>query len=264
MDLANLSSNWRKLQSSLASRESKTQPAHNLKRKHASPEEARKDALNHKKRRISKVDRAIARKNAQPPPMDTPIDQIPRNTASVNAGLSKDVEVGKYVSLDCEMVGVGPSGVHSALARVSIVNYNGEQVYDSFVKPKEVVTDWRTHVSGIRPGHMEIARSFEEVQSAVADILKDRIVVGHSLRRDFKTLLLDHPLRDIRDTSHHAPYRKLTGGTPKLQLLASQLLGLEIQTGEHSSLEDARACMLLFRRDKDAFESKSRPRKRPR
>jgi len=49
------------------------------------------------------------------------------------------------------MVGVGEDGVESALARVSIVNFHGHLVLDKFVKPNEKVTDFRTHVSGIRP-----------------------------------------------------------------------------------------------------------------
>lgn len=158
------------------------------------------------------------------------------------------------------MVGVGLNGLESSLARVSIVNYDGVQIYDSFVSQKEAVVDWRTPISGIKPSHMTHARSFETVQADVAGILEGRVVVGHALRHDFKALLLDHPERDVRDTSRYAAYKKLAGGTPKLQLLASELLGIEIQGGEHSSLEDARACMLLFRRDKDGFESKSKTR----
>lgn len=196
--------------------------------------------------------------------MEKPTERPAQNSSLINAGRSDDVEIGKYLGLDCEMVGVGPDGMDSALARVSIVNYNGEQIYDSFVKQKEEVKDWRTPVSGIKPSHMTQARSFEVVQSEVADILKDRVVVGHALKHDFKALLLDHSIRDLRDTSRFAPYKKIAGGTPKLQLLASELLGLEIQSGEHSSLEDARACMLLFRRDKDAFESKSMVKKHQR
>lgn len=182
----------------------------------------------------------------------------PEPPPAVNAGLSPNVEIGKYISLDCEMVGVGPLGHDSALARVSIVNYNNVQIYDSYVLPKEPVTDWRTAISGIAPHHMSVARTFEEVQAAVAQIISGRIVVGHALRHDFRALLLDHPVRDVRDTSRLAAYRRVAGGTPKLSLLASELLGVEIQGGEHSSLEDARACMFLFRRDKEAFEVKSK------
>lgn len=48
------------------------------------------------------------------------------------------------------MVGVGPEGSESTLARVSIVNYHGAIVLDRFVRPREKVTDYRTWVSGVR------------------------------------------------------------------------------------------------------------------
>jgi RNA exonuclease 4 len=165
------------------------------------------------------------------------------------------VEIGTYISVDCEMVGVGPNPEReSALARVSVVNFNGDQVYDSYVLPLGVITDYRTPVSGVTSEHMKIARPLKEVQTDVAKIFADRIIIGHGLRHDLKALMLDHPLRDVRDTSRHAPYRKLAGGSyPKLKILASELLGVEIQEGQHSSIEDARACMMLFRKDKAAF-----------
>lgn len=48
------------------------------------------------------------------------------------------------------MVGVGPEGIESTLARVSIVNYHGAVMLDKFVRPREKVTDYRTWVSGVR------------------------------------------------------------------------------------------------------------------
>jgi RNA exonuclease 4 len=56
--------------------------------------------------------------------------------------------------MDCEMVGVGENGKESVLARVSIVNHFGHCIYDTFVKPTEKVTDYRTHVSGVRPADL--------------------------------------------------------------------------------------------------------------
>ena len=38
--------------------------------------------------------------------------------------------VTKILGMDCEMVGVGPGGTDSVLARVSIVNHFGHTVYD--------------------------------------------------------------------------------------------------------------------------------------
>ena len=160
------------------------------------------------------------------------------------------------MAIDCEMVGVGPEpDRQSALARVSIVNYNGEQVYDSFVRPKELVTDWRTPVSGISPKNMQKARSLEQVQADISKVLNGNVLIGHSVRNDLDALLLGHPKRDIRDTARHPPFRKLAGGSsPRLKILAAEILGIEIQTGAHSSVEDARAAMMLFRREKEAFE----------
>lgn len=173
----------------------------------------------------------------------------------INGGLSKGVEIGKYIGMDCEMVGVGGDEDRSVLARVSIVNFHGTQVYDSFVRPKEFVTDWRTHVSGVSPKNMETARSLEEVQADVAILLKDRVVVGHAIKNDLEALMLGHPKKDIRDTSRFSGFRKYSAGkTPSLKKLAKEILGVEIQEGEHSSIEDARATMLLFRRHKSAFD----------
>lgn len=174
---------------------------------------------------------------------------------NINGGLSTDVDIGKYVGIDCEMVGVGGDEDRSVLARVSIVNFHGTQVYDSFVRPKEFVTDWRTHVSGISPKHMATARGFEEVQAEVENILKGRIIIGHAVKNDLEVMMLTHPKKDIRDTSKFSGFRKYSAGrSPSLKKLAKEVLGVDIQDGEHSSIEDARATMLLFRRHKPAFD----------
>lgn len=66
----------------------------------------------------------------------------------------KDRLPGPYIALDCEMVGVGPMGSESTLARVSVVNYFGAVLLDEFVQQKERVTDWRTQWSGVRAKDM--------------------------------------------------------------------------------------------------------------
>jgi RNA exonuclease 4 len=57
--------------------------------------------------------------------------------------------------MDCEMVGVGSRTIRNALARVSIVDYDGNILLDQFVKPVEKVVDYRTEITGIRPEHLE-------------------------------------------------------------------------------------------------------------
>lgn len=184
-------------------------------------------------------------------------DAITKGAAAdkINVGLVEGVEIGQYAAMDCEMVGVGGSDERSVLARVSIVNYHGAQVYDSFVRPKEFVTDWRTHVSGVSAKNMASARTFEEVHAEVSEILKDRVLVGHAIKNDLDVLMIGHPKKDIRDTSRFSGFRKYASGrTPSLKKLAKEVLGVEIQSGQHSSIEDARATMLLFRRNKQEFD----------
>lgn len=172
-----------------------------------------------------------------------------------NEGLAKDVEIGKYIAIDCEMVGVGEGGYEHALARASLVDFHGRQVYDSYVRPREHVTDWRTKVSGVAPKNMATAREFDEVQAQVTQLLRGRIIVGHDLRHDMEVLMLDHPRKDIRDTARFPGFKKYGNGPkPALRVLAREILGVEIQTGQHSSIEDARIAMLLFRKHKAAFD----------
>lgn len=78
----------------------------------------------------------------------------------------------KYLSMDCEMVGVGLNGQDDMLARVSIVNKRGEVLLDKFVKPQEPVIDYRTCVSGIRPHDINNAEDFKTVQEEVVQMLQ--------------------------------------------------------------------------------------------
>jgi RNA exonuclease 4 len=103
---------------------------------------------------------------------------------------------------------------------------------------------------------MAMARNFEEVQAQVAELFEGRIIVGHDIRHDLEALKLDHPRKNIRDTARFSEFKKYGHGPkPALRVLAREILGVEIQTGQHSSLEDARVAMLLFRKYKPAFDA---------
>lgn len=74
----------------------------------------------------------------------------------------------KIVAIDCEMVGTGLKGRNSALARCSIVNYQGDVVYDKYIKPTSPVTDYRTRWSGIQWKHLVNATPFNMAQKEVS------------------------------------------------------------------------------------------------
>ncbi|KAF1332826.1 Rna exonuclease 4, partial [Globisporangium splendens] len=152
------------------------------------------------------------------------------------------IDNAQILAMDCEMVGVGLSGKTSVLARCSIVDYNGNVVYDKHVRPVEKVTDFRTHCL-----------------KEVGKIMKDKVIVGHALKNDFQSLMFTPPKNMIRDTARYRPYmrRKMNGTKlyPKsLKNLAEEVLGLQIQSGEHDSVEDARASLQLYKNEQFAWE----------
>ncbi|XP_041037711.1 interferon-stimulated 20 kDa exonuclease-like 2 [Carcharodon carcharias] len=159
----------------------------------------------------------------------------------------------KCVALDCEMVGTGQGGKRSELARCSVIGYDGDLVYDKYILPPNPITNYRTRWSGIRRQHMKNATPFKLAQKEILKVLCGKIVVGHAVHNDFKALNYFHPQSLTRDTSK-IPLLNRKAGFPEkesvsLKRLTKQLLHRDIQVGKqgHSSVEDARATMELYR-----------------
>ena len=163
----------------------------------------------------------------------------------------------RIVSLDCEMVGVGPQ-LKSALARCSIVSYSGHVLYDEYVRPNLPITDYRSRWSGIRPRHMVHALSMSTAITQIRQILEGKILVGHSLHNDFHVLGFQHPEEDVRDTSCYKLIRINAGlpveNAPSLKKLAMILLNKSIQRGPHCSIEDARTSLDIYKQFETQWE----------
>lgn len=162
------------------------------------------------------------------------------------------------------MVGVGATGTESILARVSLVNYHGMLLYDSYVRPKQKITDFRTHITGISTfeGQLRTAPSLEQVLEAIDPLLKDKVIIGHALEHDFRALCMSHPRRLVRDTSSYAPFRAQvrSRGTPSLKKLAVGILHVDEDAFQaagqaHDSVQDARIAMALYRSVKNEWEN---------
>jgi RNA exonuclease 4 len=186
----------------------------------------------------------------------------------------------QFLALDCEMVGVGEGGTRSALARVTIVNWNEETIYDRLVRPTEPVTDYRTFVSGItkddlseeltnngtattRPALIDL----KTCRAQVLELIQDKILIGHALENDLAALQIEHPWQWIRDTAQYEPFMKQrvhtnsTGTTGtlwprKLKDLTWHHLQTKIQRpGQpHSAWEDAVAALRLYKLVQVAWE----------
>lgn len=152
-------------------------------------------------------------------------------------------------AMDCEFCQT-PTG--KMLARVSLVNFQGEVVYDSFVKPQSEIIDYLTKYSGITKEDMDNATTtFEEARSKLLEIIAEEdILIGHSLDCDLKVLKIKHPR--VIDTALIYDSSRGRSFKPGLRSLAEMYLGRKIQQGEadgtgHSSVEDLLACLDLVK-----------------
>lgn len=168
-----------------------------------------------------------------------------------------------YFALDAEMVGVGPRGMKSALARVALVNWENEIVFHAYVKAEEPVTDYRSFVSGIKPEQIQSksAVPLAQVRNIISTILVGKILIGHGLENDLETIGIDHPWCDTRDTATYVPLmckqqissqyhdEKEVLRPRKLKDLVYEKLGREIQVigKPHCPVEDAKASMDLYK-----------------
>jgi len=149
--------------------------------------------------------------------------------------------------MDCEMVQT-KQGLE--LARISLVGWDGETIYDTLVKPENPITDYLTPYSGMTKAMLDpVTTRLKDVQNHLLKLLNnDTILVGQSLNADLGAIRLAHP--HIVDTSviyNHPrgpPYRA------SLKWLSTKYLKREIQKGGsngHNSIEDAKACLDLLK-----------------
>jgi hypothetical protein len=111
-------------------------------------------------------------------------------------------EPAQCVALDAEMVGVGQYGEDSSIARVVIVDWYGNVLFDEYIKQTQQVTDYRTFISGITEGDLDGAKlSLRDARKHILKILYGRFLIGHGLRNDLKALGISHPWWLIRDVS---------------------------------------------------------------
>jgi RNA exonuclease 4 len=177
----------------------------------------------------------------------------------------------KKMAIDCEMM---RSNIGQVLGRVSVVNYEGETIFDTFVcYPKPInITNTDKEFSGIDWNDIDLqngAQPFSEVQAQLTELLRGRIAIGHDIQKDLKVISMDLPSHilwlqgvallltpvtfdmTVRDTQKFSRYRQYANRGahqgPSLKNLALEVLGRPIKQGRPSSVEDAIATMEVYR-----------------
>jgi len=111
----------------------------------------------------------------------------------LNQGNKRGKET-QVLALDCERI-LTTEG--ERLARVSIVNYYGNIVFDTLVKPTDFhdqpyeVLDYREWITGIKASDLNFAPSFSNIAPILQKIVNHKTIVGHSLQDDLDIMKLD-------------------------------------------------------------------------
>lgn len=148
--------------------------------------------------------------------------------------------------LDCEMCQTERGLI---VARVSLVDFQMNVIYDELVIPEAPITDYLTKYSGITKEKLDTAtKTVEDVQNDLANIISaDDILIGHSLANDLHVLRMRHPR--IVDTAIIYDHQGGPPFKPSLKYLASEYLHKIIQeeNGDegHDSVEDSKTCIEL-------------------
>lgn len=152
-------------------------------------------------------------------------------------------------AVDCEFCDAASGKV---LTRVSIVDFQENVIYDTFVKPAEDIVDYKTQYSGITEEILkDVTTTLQDVQSHILSIVSSSdVLIGHSLESDLNVLKIRHPrlIDSALIYDHHMGYPH----KPGLRSLTDQYLGRKIQQGEangtgHSSVEDLIASLDLIK-----------------
>ncbi|KAI8097563.1 uncharacterized protein BX664DRAFT_257633 [Halteromyces radiatus] len=184
------------------------------------------------------------------PPFLDPTSTLPDGWKETKPAI-QPIEKKRLIAVDCEMV-LTASG--SSLARVSLLDENGQVLLDEYVLPDEPILDYLTEFSGITKKIMdETTCSLRRAQKHFRKLVDHNVIlIGHSLDSDLKALQVAHPYCAdtalLYDSKRGPPFR------PALRSLAKHYLKRNIQENDlnrtglgHNSAEDARATMDLFK-----------------
>uniref|UniRef100_A0AC35FRE8 USP domain-containing protein n=1 Tax=Panagrolaimus sp. PS1159 TaxID=55785 RepID=A0AC35FRE8_9BILA len=171
-------------------------------------------------------------------------------------------EEGEIVALDSEFIRNEQN--ENVLGRVSCLNKEGNIVIDDYAMLGcgERISDYLTQYSGIVQEDLDPSLSQKYLLSRKKTYLKvlylvenKNIFVGHALHNDFKILNIYVPDEQIIDTCQL--YRLEGRQFLSLRDLVKIVLGDEIQSHRHDSVEDALCALRLFNKFNEHKEKNS-------
>jgi hypothetical protein len=159
-----------------------------------------------------------------------------------------------FVAMCCEVEGIANkskemTGQDYMVVRVTLVNYEGEIVLDTLVRPQQGISLQKmSQHHGITETMYSQGNTFQSVKRFLEKVLKNKCLVGANVKDDIGLLgLSKQPSIDIGFSSKAA-----TQPTP-LKSLATQELNAYIDFKPQCSIIKARVAMALFKKKKAMY-----------
>ena len=235
-----ISPNWKRLSSQLGLKEKVP------KRK----ERESKTAQQHEASRVQEQQSVQDATPPEPKDLTSFLDKM-----FTNKQREKSAKPGKYIAIHCSYVGIASKGIVDALGRISLVNYHGKTVLDTYVKPGEKITDYRTNTSGIGEAEMKDAKKFTEVQEQVSQLIANKVIIGYDMKKILQVLLLNHPKKLQRNISTFPTF----SGEAPIPLKRLAVIHLSIPSSMLNKTlacpNYAQICMLLYHKFRLEWEA---------
>jgi len=142
------------------------------------------------------------------------------------------------------------------IARVSITDYWGNTILDTFVRPTNPITHFGAFPLDCQQ-YLVNAPTLHEVSGQVGAQIHDKIIVGYAVWIFLSTLGITHPTISTRDCAIFLPFLRSLRATqlPPLGVLVNRLLGRNIGLIEiEHPIESSRASLDLFRSSERRWE----------
>lgn len=165
------------------------------------------------------------------------------------------------IAIDGEMVFVGVE--ERRLARFSVVNCQGETLFNEYVQVEEPVTDYCTHISSIEPEHITPSSGAWKIDAVRDEIIRrdwftcSSKIIGHNIQNDLDGLgMQPDDMSKVRDTTKCILLCPNPNRPLGLRMLAFTRLGIEMQDSKrpHDSVIDAKTTMQLYLSVKKEWE----------
>jgi hypothetical protein len=149
------------------------------------------------------------------------------------------------VALDVEYYNSATTGGHPT--QVAIIDENGDILFNKYFN----VTDPSIKISLEKQRHLKSKKleNWLENKYVISSLLKNHIVAGHDLDKDFDAMGLNKDDYETIDTAKITDYMRIIYQPRKLKNIAKEFLKRNIQTssGSHDAVEDAKASLDIIK-----------------